>query len=98
MFPDLQLLSQLDADKVGYWLEMERVAQFLESGPNWLYQRTLLETLPQDVFKLADDPTVFYAGLLVILFTSSASIGNRDLHLWKQRAMNGDVDWNPANL
>ena len=89
----------MDANKVGYWREMKRVAQFLESGPNWHYERTLLETLSQDVFKLADDPTIFYAGLLVILFTSSASIGNRDLHLWKHRAMNkGCLTGIPANL
>ena len=84
---DLQLLSQLDADKVGYWLEMKRVAQFLESGPNWHYERTLLETLPQDVFKLANDPTIFYAGLLVIFFTANASIGSRDLQMWKRHAL-----------
>jgi hypothetical protein len=84
---DLHSVFQLEAGKVGYWLEMKRVAQFLESGPNWHYERTLLETLPQDVFKLAKDPTIFYAGLLVILFTSNASIGNRDLHMWKHHAM-----------
>ena len=67
---DSQSVCRLDADKVGYWLEIKRVAQFLESGPNWHYERTLLEILPQDVFKLANDPTIFYAGLLVILFTS----------------------------
>jgi hypothetical protein len=50
---DLQLLSQFDADKVGYWMEMKRVAQFLESGANWHYERTLLEILTQDIFKLA---------------------------------------------
>src|SRR5688572_24921603 len=73
--------------KVGYWLEIKRVAQFLESGPNWHYERTLLETLTKDVFKLASDPTIFYASLLVVLFTSNASIGNRDLHVWKRHAM-----------
>jgi hypothetical protein len=84
---DLELLSQIDADKIGYWLEIKRVAQFLEYGPNWHYERTLLETLPQDVHKLANDPKIFYAGLLVILFTSNASIGNRDLQTWKCHAM-----------
>jgi hypothetical protein len=83
---DLELLSQLDADKIGYW-EIKRVAQFLESGPNWHYERTLLELLPQDVYKLANDPRIFYAGLLVILFAGIASIGNRDLHTWKYHAM-----------
>ena len=84
---DLRLVPQLDTAKIGYWLEIKRVAQFLESGPNWHYERTLLETLPQDVFKLANDPKIFYAGLLVILFTSHASIGKRDLHTWKYQAM-----------
>ena len=78
---------QLDAHKVGYWLEIKRVAQFLESGPNWYYERTLLETLPQDIFKLANDPTIFYAGLLVILFTSNGFSGNRDLQIWKRHAV-----------
>jgi hypothetical protein len=80
--------SQLDADKIGYWLEIKRVAQFLESGPNWHYERILLELLPQDIYKLANDPKIFYAGLLVILFTTNAaSIGDRDLHTWKYHAM-----------
>ena len=85
---DPQLLSRLDADKVGYWIEIKRVAQFLESGPNWHYERTLLETLPEDVFKLADDPAIFYAGLLVILFAGNAQTGNRDLSTWKDHALN----------
>ena len=38
---DLRLVSHPDADKVGYWLEIKRVAQFLES--NWHYERMLLE-------------------------------------------------------
>jgi len=42
---DLQLVSKLKADKAGYWLEIKRVAQFLETGPNWHYERTLLEML-----------------------------------------------------
>ncbi len=84
---DLELVSQFDANKIGYWLEIKRVAQFLESGPNWHYERTLLETLPQDVFKLANDPEIFYAGLLVILFTSNPSMGKRDLQTWKCHAM-----------
>jgi hypothetical protein len=53
---DLQLVYQLDADKIGYWLEIKGVAQFLESGPNWHYERTLLETLPKDIYKFANDP------------------------------------------
>lgn len=87
LFRDSGHSQLLDADKVGYWLEIKRVAQFLESGPNWHYERTLLETIPKDVFKLAKDPTIFNAGLLVILFTSNASIGNRDLHMWKRHAL-----------
>jgi hypothetical protein len=84
---DLELVSEHDADKVGYWLEIKRVAQFLESGPNWHYERMLLETLPKDVIKLASDPEIFYAGLLVILFTSNPSTGKRDLQTWKTHAM-----------
>ena len=76
-------MSQFDADKIGYWLEIKRVAQFLDSGPNWHYERTLLEILPQDFFKLA----IVYAGLLVILFTSNPSTGKRALQTWKCHAM-----------
>jgi hypothetical protein len=39
---DLQLASELDPDNAGYWLEIKRVAQFLDTGPNWHYERTLL--------------------------------------------------------
>ena len=73
--------------KVGYWLEIKRIAQFLESGPNWYYERYLLETLTEDVFKLANDREIFYAGLLVILFASNALTGNRDLNTWKCHAL-----------
>ena len=39
----------------GYWLEIKRVSQFLESGPNWWYEHALLESIPQDIYKLAKD-------------------------------------------
>jgi hypothetical protein len=71
----------------GYWLEIKRVSQFLESGPNWWYEHALLEAIPQDIYKLAKDSKIFYAGLVLILFSANSQSGNYDLKIWKQRAM-----------
>jgi hypothetical protein len=82
-------LEQDHADwcKAGYWLEIKRVAQFLESGPNWWYEHALLELIPDDVYKLAKDSEIFYAGVLLILFTASAESGSHDLAIWERRAI-----------
>ena len=63
----------------GYWLEIKRVSQFLESGSNWWYEHALLEAIPQDIYKLAKDSKIFYAGLLLVLFSANSRSGNYDL-------------------
>jgi hypothetical protein len=73
--------------KTGYWLEVKRLAQFLESGPNWWYEHALLQTIPQDIYKLANDSKLFYAGLLLILFVATQDSGFHDLMEWKRSAI-----------
>jgi hypothetical protein len=91
--------SQLDADKIGYWLEIKRVAQFLESGPNWHYERIFLELLPQDIYKLANDPKIFYASLLVIPFYEQCvdrQSGSTYVEISRHEPRMSD--WNSSNL
>jgi hypothetical protein len=76
-----------DSYRTGYWLEIKRVAQFLESGPNWWYEHALLEMIPDDVYKLAKDSEIFYAGVLLILFTATQESGRHGLAEWKRRAI-----------
>ena len=79
--------NDLDLWRTGYWLEIKRVAQFLESGPNWWYESTLLEKIPKDIYKLASDSRIFYAGLLLVLFAATPESGYHDLKVWKQCAI-----------
>ena len=60
---------------------------FLESGSNWWYEHALLEVIPEDIYKLANDSKIFYAGVLLVLFTATPESGQHDLKEWKRRAM-----------
>jgi hypothetical protein len=53
------LRGKADWCSAGYWLEAKRLAQFLESGPNWWYEQSLLQTVSQDIYKLATDSSIF---------------------------------------
>jgi len=46
-----------------------------------------LETITQDIYKLSNDSKIFYAGLLMILFSLDAESGNHDLAARKRHAM-----------
>lgn len=87
LLPDTPLDLDVDWCSAGYWLEIKRVAQFLESGVNWWYEHALLEVIPEDVYKLEKDSAIFYAGVLLILFTATQESGQHDLAEWKQRAI-----------
>jgi hypothetical protein len=89
LLPHSAALEQDNADwcRTGYWLEIKRVAQFLESGGNWWYEHALLEVIPDDVYKLAKDSEIFYAGVLLILFAATQESGHHDLAEWKRRAV-----------
>jgi hypothetical protein len=47
-----------DSCRAGYWLEIKRVAQFLESGPHWWYEHAVLQVIPEDIYKLAKDSEI----------------------------------------
>ncbi len=68
-----------------YWLEIKTVAQHTPEGPFRRYARELLQPVSSDLRKLASDPGISHAGLLLVLFTSDAETAEHDLQSWESR-------------
>ena len=83
------LFSEPDAVplETAYWLEVKTVSQFTIEGPFPRYSAELLQPVTKDVKKLAQDPLIFHAGLLLVLFTADAATAAHDLGAWEQRAL-----------
>lgn len=74
-----------------FWLEVKVVGQFAcvqgVPGPNGAYGSELTGALTGDLRKLAADPAIGPAGLLVVLFTADERTARHDLELAMSRAL-----------
>jgi hypothetical protein len=68
------------------WIEVKVVAQFREMEPNRAYEQALQNPVWKDVEKLASDPDLAHAGVLLIVFTADEEIAWHDLDVWAARA------------
>lgn len=68
------------------WLEVKTVAQHHPLGPHRNYARALQHPVWKDVRKLADDPQIRHAGVLLILFTQGLAVAEHDLDVWARGA------------
>ena len=73
--------------EAAYWLELKTVAQFTTEGPFPRYSAELLSPVSQDIRKLAQDPLIFHAGLMLILFTADELVAKHDLRAWETRCL-----------
>ena len=70
-----------------FWLEVKTVAQHTVEGPNRQYSSQLLSSVQQDVSKLAKDPGILHAGLLIVLFVHNELVADHDLRIWQDRCL-----------
>jgi len=82
LFAPRQTMAIADAA----WIEVKAVAQFHELRPNRAYAAALQRPVWKDVEKLASDPQVLHAAVLLILFTADATTAEHDLGVWAGRA------------
>lgn len=82
LFAPRQTMAITDA----LWIEVKAVAQFHEMRPNRAYAAALQRPVWKDVEKLASDPQVLHAAVLLILFTADAATAEHDLGVWAGRA------------
>ncbi len=68
------------------WIEVKAVAQFRELAPNRAYAQALQGRVWKDVEKLASDPQIVHAAVLLIVFTADAVVADHDLGVWASRA------------
>jgi hypothetical protein len=73
-----------------YWLEIKTVAQFSSRGAARDYGSRLLGDVAADVGKIASDPGIRHAGLLLILFTRDRETARHDLLAWQVRCLERD--------
>lgn len=76
----------IDLDEA-FWLETKVVAQYTPEGPNRQYASQFLSTVRHDVTKLAKDPGIFHAGLLIVLFVRDETVAKHDLDIWQDRCL-----------
>ena len=86
--PQLGLFAPRETLALGdaLWIEVKAVAQFHELRPNRAYAAALQRPVWKDVEKLASDPQIFHAAVLLILFTADAMVADHDLGVWAERA------------
>jgi hypothetical protein len=82
LFAPRQTMAITDA----LWVEVKAVAQFHELRPNRAYAAALQRPVWRDVEKLASDPHILHAAVLLILFTADAATAEHDLGVWAGRA------------
>ncbi len=70
-----------------FWFEVKNIAQYTEMGPNPSWSSELLGTVQADVAKLASDPNIYHAGLLIVLWVASAEVAEHDLGIWQDRCL-----------
>jgi hypothetical protein len=70
-----------------FWLEAKIVSQFTCEGPNHNYSSQLLSTVRSDIVKLAKDPGILQAGLLIVLFVRDEAVASNDLDIWQNRCI-----------
>jgi len=89
--PDVEPTLFDPADAVpleeAFWLEVKLVRQFLPGRPNRGYAASLVAPGLADVRKLAADPRILHAGLLLIVFGADAGVIEHDLDVWLERAI-----------
>jgi hypothetical protein len=73
--------------EAAYWLEVKTVAQFTIEGPFAHYSKELLSPVSRDIRKLAQDPLIFHAGLLLVLFTMDRLVAEHDLKAWESKCL-----------
>lgn len=73
------------------WVEMKTVAQFTEEGPNPRYAAELGGAIRADARKLAADPSIVRAALVVLLFVQHPEIARHDLMVWLEQSLDRGV-------
>ncbi len=82
LFAPTQAMALADA----MWIEVKAVAQFRALAPNMAYAQALQRPVWRDVEKLASDPQIAHAAVLLIVFTADAVVPEHDLGVWAARA------------
>ena len=77
------------------WIEVKTTGQFHvvdgEVRPNKTYSTLLLTDVMQDARKLASDPGILHAALLVVLFTVDRPTADHDVDAWYRRAITAGI-------
>lgn len=81
------LFDPPDAVNLGdaFWLEVKMTTQFTPEGePNRRYSAELMAPVRRDVDKLARDPHICHAAVLLVLFVADSKVAEHDLRVWQQ--------------
>lgn len=78
-----------------YWLEVKAVGQYCFTsgvpGPNSTYGSQLVRGVTTDIRKLRDDPGIFHAGVLLVLFAADDFVVQHDLLRLTHRCLDREL-------
>ena len=78
-----------------YWIEVKSIAQYAYvdgvPAPNGAYARQLTQGPVEDIAKLAAEPAIWHAGMMVILFAESETVIERDIMQLAHECLNRDL-------
>ncbi|MBL4591958.1 MAG: hypothetical protein JKY96_08365 [Phycisphaerales bacterium] len=96
-----EVAHELSPQRVGvdpsdcYWIEIKSIAQFAYvdgvPGANSAYARELLKGPMSDIAKLASDPGIWHAAMLVILFGEDDSVIEHDITQLVHECLNQEL-------
>jgi hypothetical protein len=100
--PDAEatLFAPNDAVDLGdaFWLEVKVVGQYTLEGANAAYSSELMHPVRQDVAKLARDPGIRHAAVLLVLFTTGREVAEHDLSVWERHCIRHDLPIAPPAM
>lgn len=93
--PDAQASRADLGSEDAYWLEIKATGQFTYvdgvPGPNGSYASQLLRGVRTDLAKLRDDPSIFHAGVLLVLFCADEATARHDIHQVAARCIDREL-------
>ncbi len=78
-----------------YWIEVKSIAQYAYvdgvPAPNGAYARQLTQGPLEDIAKLASEPAIWHAGMMVVLFAESDAVIEHDITQLAHECLDHDL-------
>ena len=84
--------------RIRLFVDGDEVGQYTLDGANAAYSSELMHPVRQDVAKLARDPDIRHAAVLLVLFTAGREVAEHDLSVWERHCIRHDLPIAPPAM